>query len=49
VVAAGSKSNNRLAKQLRGLAKEFFVIGDAAKPRNGLFAMREGAEVGRKI
>jgi pyruvate/2-oxoglutarate dehydrogenase complex dihydrolipoamide dehydrogenase (E3) component len=49
VIAAGSKSNNRLAKQLRNKAPEFYVIGDALKPRNGLWAMREGAEVGRKI
>jgi 2,4-dienoyl-CoA reductase (NADPH2) len=49
VIAAGSRSNTRLAKVLRGKAPEFYVIGDAVKPRNGLFAMREGAEVGRKI
>ena len=49
VIAAGSKSNNRLAKQVRGKALEFYAVGDAVKPRNGLFAMREGAEVGRKI
>ena len=26
-----------------------YVIGDAAKPRNAIFAVREGAEIGRKI
>lgn len=49
VIATGSRSNNRLARKLKGKAPEFYVIGDAAKPRNGLFAVREGAEVGRKI
>jgi NADPH-dependent 2,4-dienoyl-CoA reductase/sulfur reductase-like enzyme len=49
IIAAGSRSNNRLAGQLKGKAREFYLIGDALNPRNGLFAMREGAEVGRKI
>jgi 2,4-dienoyl-CoA reductase-like NADH-dependent reductase (Old Yellow Enzyme family)/thioredoxin reductase len=49
VIAAGSRSNDRLAKKFRSKAREFYVIGDALKPRNGLFAVREGTEVGRKI
>jgi 2,4-dienoyl-CoA reductase-like NADH-dependent reductase (Old Yellow Enzyme family)/thioredoxin reductase len=49
VIAIGSRSNDQLVQKLRGKALEFYVIGDALKPRNGLFAMREGAEVGRKI
>jgi 2,4-dienoyl-CoA reductase-like NADH-dependent reductase (Old Yellow Enzyme family)/thioredoxin reductase len=49
VIAIGSRSNDQLVQKLRGRAPEFYVIGDALKPRNGLFAMREGAEVGRKI
>jgi len=31
------------------MAREVYVIGDASRPRNGLFALREGAEVGRRI
>jgi 2,4-dienoyl-CoA reductase-like NADH-dependent reductase (Old Yellow Enzyme family)/thioredoxin reductase len=49
VIAIGSRSNNQLIKKLRGKAQDFYVIGDALKPRNGLFAMQEGAAVGRKI
>lgn len=49
VIAVGSRSDDQLVQKLTGKAPELYVIGDALKPRNGLFAMREGAEVGRKI
>ena len=47
--ASGVMSNNALVGQVKGLVKEIYVIGDAAEPRNALFAVREGAEIGRKI
>jgi len=49
VLATGVMSNNALLDQVKGLVKESYVIGDAAEPRNALFAVREGAEIGRKI
>lgn len=49
VLATGVMSNNELVDQVKGLVKEIYVIGDAAEPRNALFAVREGAEIGRKI
>jgi NADPH-dependent 2,4-dienoyl-CoA reductase/sulfur reductase-like enzyme len=49
VLATGVTSRNELMDQFKGFARELYVIGDAAKPRNALFALREGAEVGRKI
>ncbi|MBW1780671.1 MAG: FAD-dependent oxidoreductase [Deltaproteobacteria bacterium] len=49
VLATGVMSNHTLVDQVNDLVKEIYVIGDAAKPRNALFAVREGAETGRKI
>ena len=49
VLAAGVTSRNELMNQVKDLVSEVYVIGDAASPRNALFALREGAEVGRKI
>lgn len=49
VLAAGSVSRNELVHEVEGMAREVYVIGDAARPRNGLFALRERAEVGRRI
>jgi len=49
VIAIGSRSNNLLAESVKSKMKEVYLIGDAVKPRNALFAIREGAEIGRKI
>jgi len=49
VLATGVKPRNELVKESEARVKEVYVIGDAAKPRKGLEAIREGAEVGRRI
>ena len=49
ILAVGSVSRNELVHEVEGMAREVHVIGDASRPRNGLFAIREGAEVGRRI
>jgi 2,4-dienoyl-CoA reductase (NADPH2) len=48
VMATGSKSENALAS-LKGLVPEFYVIGDAKKPRNALEAIKEGFLIGLRI
>jgi hypothetical protein len=45
-MAVGSRAESSLAKELEGLASEFYVIGDAREPRKALEAIREGFEVG---
>ncbi|MFC1964539.1 hypothetical protein ACFLWG_00835 [Chloroflexota bacterium] len=40
---------NRLVEELKGVVPEIFAIGDCMEPRNALFAIREGAEIGRRI
>jgi len=49
VLACGSRPRNEVTAQIGGKVKELYVIGDAAKARKGLDAIREGAEIGRKI
>jgi 2,4-dienoyl-CoA reductase-like NADH-dependent reductase (Old Yellow Enzyme family)/thioredoxin reductase len=49
VLALGIRSRNEIAAQIKGKVKEVYVVGDAANPRRGVDAMREGAEVGRRI
>lgn len=49
MLATGVKPRNELAKEIGASVKEVYVIGDAAQPRKGLEAIREGAEVGRRI
>jgi thioredoxin reductase len=49
VLATGVKPRNELVKGIGASVKEVYVIGDAAKPRKGLEAIREGTEVGRRI
>jgi 2,4-dienoyl-CoA reductase-like NADH-dependent reductase (Old Yellow Enzyme family)/thioredoxin reductase len=49
VMAVGIRSNNELAGEIKGMVKDLYVIGDAVDPRRGIDAMREGAEVGRRI
>lgn len=49
VLATGSRPANELATKLKGSVTELYVIGDAAQPRKGDDATREGAEVGCRI
>ena len=49
VLAIGTKSVNKLAKQLKGKVAEVYVIGDASEPRKVVDAISEGAEIARKI
>ncbi len=49
VLACGVRPKDELSKQLQGKVKEVYVVGDAAKARRGLEAVRSGSEMGRKI
>jgi pyruvate/2-oxoglutarate dehydrogenase complex dihydrolipoamide dehydrogenase (E3) component len=49
VLACGVRSKDELSKQIQGKVKEAHVIGDAAKARRGLEAIRSGSEIGRKL
>lgn len=49
VIAIGARSKDDLIVSLKKRGLPCYIIGDALKPRNALFAMREGAEVGLKI
>ena len=49
ILAAGAKSDNNLAGQLKGKIGEVIVVGDAISPRNITSAIREGAEAGMKV
>ncbi len=49
VLAVGARARNDLEPVLKDLVPELHVIGDAAKARNGLEAIREGAELGRAL
>ena len=49
VLAAGSKAENELAEQLKGLVPELYTIGDCMGPRNSLEAIHEGFKVSREI
>ena len=49
MLAVGLRSRNEIVDEIRDKVGEFYVIGDAAGPRKGVDAMREGAEVGRSI
>jgi len=49
VLACGVKPKDELSKQVQGKAYEVHVIGDAAKARRGIEAIRSGSEMGRKI
>jgi 2,4-dienoyl-CoA reductase-like NADH-dependent reductase (Old Yellow Enzyme family)/thioredoxin reductase len=48
-LACGARSRDELSVEIRDLVAEVYVIGDAAKPRRGLEAIREGSEAGRRI
>jgi 2,4-dienoyl-CoA reductase-like NADH-dependent reductase (Old Yellow Enzyme family)/NADPH-dependent 2,4-dienoyl-CoA reductase/sulfur reductase-like enzyme len=49
VLAVGSKSDDRIAKDLEGKVPALYVIGDASGPREVLEAVYEGEEVAIKI
>jgi 2,4-dienoyl-CoA reductase-like NADH-dependent reductase (Old Yellow Enzyme family)/thioredoxin reductase len=49
VLACGVRPEDELSKQMQGKVKEVYVIGDAAKARRGLEAIRNGSEMGRKL
>jgi NADPH-dependent 2,4-dienoyl-CoA reductase/sulfur reductase-like enzyme len=49
VLATGSKADNELAEQLKGLVLQLYTIGDCVGPRNSMEAIHEGFRVGRDI
>jgi 2,4-dienoyl-CoA reductase-like NADH-dependent reductase (Old Yellow Enzyme family)/thioredoxin reductase len=49
VLAVGSTSDDRIAKDLEGLVPELYTIGDASAPREALEAVYEGEEIAIKI
>ncbi len=49
VIAVGSRSENKLADEIKELVPVFHLIGDAKEPRNALEAIREGFLVGLEI
>jgi len=49
VLAVGAVSERGLTDQLKDIAPEIYTIGDCVEPRDALAAIRDGAEVGRKI
>jgi 2,4-dienoyl-CoA reductase-like NADH-dependent reductase (Old Yellow Enzyme family)/thioredoxin reductase len=49
VLALGSKSDDRIAKDLEGKVPALYVIGDASEPREALEAVYEGEEIAIKI
>ena len=49
VLAVGVRPEKELGEKLKGLIEELYLIGDCVEPRDVMFAIREGAEVGRLI
>ena len=49
VLAVGKRSESQLVAELEGMVPEIHNIGDSVEPRDALYAIREGAEIGRKI
>jgi 2,4-dienoyl-CoA reductase-like NADH-dependent reductase (Old Yellow Enzyme family)/thioredoxin reductase len=49
VLACGVRSKDELSKQIQGKVREVYVIGDAARARRGLEAIRSGSEIGRSL
>ena len=49
VLAMGSKPRNDLARSLKDLVGENYLIGDCLEPRRALEAISEGAEVGLRL
>lgn len=49
ILAVGTKAQNSLMKEIKGIIPEVYAIGDCVEPRDALRAIREGAELGRQI
>jgi len=49
VIAAGSESVKEFEQSLKGMAPEFYTIGDAKKVGNAMDAVQQGFEVGLKV
>jgi len=49
ILAVGAVSRNELVHEVEDMVREVHVIGDASRPRNALFAIREAVEAGRRI
>jgi len=49
VIAAGSRSENSLADEIKHLVPKLYIIGDARKPRKALDAIHEGYMTGLEI
>lgn len=49
VLAVGSKSNDKLADQLKGVMDEVYTVGDCVEPRDAFAAIHEGSAIGRRI
>ena len=49
VLAAGFQSENMLYERLKGHIDELYQIGDCVEPRTVMWAIREGAEIGRLV
>jgi 2-enoate reductase len=49
VLAAGFQSENRLYEELKGHINELYQVGDCVEPRTVMWAIREGAEIGRLV
>ncbi len=49
VLAAGFQSENMIYEGLKGHIDELYQIGDCVEPRTVMWAIREGAEIGRLV
>ena len=49
VLALGSRSNNELARALRGKVSQIYAAGDCVEPRRSLEAIHEGSWAARQI
>ncbi|MCX6004093.1 MAG: FAD-dependent oxidoreductase, partial [Chloroflexi bacterium] len=49
VLASGATAVNELGEQVKGLAPEIYIIGDAAKPGKILAAVEQAAEIALKL
>ncbi len=49
VLAVGSRPENKLAEQLKGMAPEIYTIGDCVEPRTAIYATQEAAHIARQV
>jgi len=49
VISAGSRPNTELVQTVKQAVKEFYVIGDAAEPRELMHALLDAEETGRRV